>query len=122
MGGVTKDVPVVVTIMGNAVYWRGLHVRQFLSSIIPHSSSVEDAVASLKRYQPEYAIQSSHTFGGLYGIGPRPKDLRATVFGRACERVAQEVSSETLTEFYHRDFGAVRVWRFQWPAGPPFTP
>ena len=108
--------------MAHTMYWTGLHDRQFLSTLLPHGSSIEDAVERLKKFQPDYAIQSSHTFGALKGIGPRPKDVRATDFARACERIAQEVSYETVTEFYDRDFGAVRVWHFQWPEGSPVTP
>lgn len=122
MARVTKDIPPDATIMAHTMYWTGLHNRQFLSTDLPFGSSIEDAVEHLKRYRPEYIIQSSHKFGALKGIGPRPKDVRVTDFAQACERVAQEVPYETLAEFYHRDFGAVRVWRFQWPADPSVTP
>ncbi|MCH8965416.1 MAG: hypothetical protein IIB58_10680, partial [Planctomycetes bacterium] len=73
MARVTKDVPLDATIMANTMYWTGLHDRQFLSSIIPHSSSVEDAVARLKRYQPEgveLSVITQKEFGTFTNSSP----------------------------------------------------
>ncbi|MGD8454564.1 MAG: glycosyltransferase family 39 protein [Phycisphaerae bacterium] len=115
------EIPPHARVMGHTMYWNGLHDRDFVSSIPPYFSDWEceaDAVAHLEAYRPEYVIQSSHVFGSLGGLGPRPKDLRATPFGRACEQVAAGIPSQQLLEFYDPNFGAVRLWRFDWPPPP----
>lgn len=116
---VAEHIPRDGRVMGHTMYWTGLYDRQFITSIPPYYSdwrTVDNAVTHIEKYQPEYLIQSSTLFGGLRGLGPRKRDLRATVFGRACERVAAQVPARVLTEFYERDFGAVRVWKLEWPA------
>ncbi len=116
-------IPPQARVMAYIMYWTGLHDRQFISSKPPYCSdwrTVEDAMAHIYRYRPEYLIQSSVLCSGLGGLGPRPEHMHGTVFGRACERVAARMRGQILTEFYERDFGGVRVWKLEWPAeGPP---
>jgi len=120
MARITQHIPKNAAVMAHTMFWTGLHDRRFVSSIPPSFSewvSEDDAAAFIREHRPEYVVQSSGLYSSVGGLGPRPSDLRATVFDRACEQVAATVHSEILTEFYDRDFGAVRAWKRTWPEG-----
>lgn len=122
MARVAEHIPRDGRVMAHTMYWTGLYDRRFISSIPPFFSDwpdEADAVAHIERYRPEWLIQSSHLFSSVGGVGPRPQDLRATPFGRACETLAARVPAQVVTEFYDRDFGAVRVWKVDWPEPSP---
>jgi hypothetical protein len=116
---IARSVPAGARVMGHSMFWMGLRDREFISSIPPFYGDWRDVsgpAAHVGRYQPTYLIQSSLDYGAVGGLSPRPRDLRSTWFGQACELVASGIPSEALDEFYDRDFGAVRVWRLHWPA------
>jgi hypothetical protein len=115
---VATTIPPDARVMGDTMFWIGLRNHPFISSIPPYYSdwrSVDDAVAHICKYRPDYLIQASSLYPGLDGLAPRSKNLRATRFGQACETMATRVPCQILTEFYDRDFGAVRVWKVNWP-------
>ncbi len=113
-------IPQEARVMGNMACWIGLRERQYISNVPPYFNfsdwrSEVDAAAFILEQRPEFLIQTSDTLQAVGGLAPRPSDLSGTLFGRACEQVAAQVPSQVLTEFYDRDFGAVRVWRLDWP-------
>jgi hypothetical protein len=116
---VAAQVPAGHQVMAHTMFWIGLYDRRFISLVPPYYSdwrSDEDAVEHICRYRPEFLVQASSIYWGIEGLGPRTNDLRATHCGRACETVAARVPSRVLTEFYDRNYGAVRVWQLIWPA------
>jgi len=119
MARIAEHIPRDARVMGDTMFWTGLHDRAFVSSITPyfaHWRSEADAAAFIEHHRPARLIQASSMYSAVGGVARRPADLRATTFGRACELVAAAVPSEILLEFYDPDFGAVRVWKLEWPA------
>lgn len=114
---VVASIPTSAKVMGHTMFWTALCDYNFVSEIAGDRGEWPDERAArnhLERLRPDYVIESSWDCGALGGFGPRPANFRRTPMSRAIEQVAAEHSARMLTEFYDRDFGAVRVWRFEW--------
>lgn len=117
MSRIARSIPPDARVMAHTMYWTGLRDRQFISTVPPYFSdwlNPQDFVAFVYKHRPDYLIQSSHLFASVSGLGPRPRNLRTTNCGQGSEMVAAAVPSEILDEFYHRDFGSVRIWHLKW--------
>ncbi len=125
VGRVAEHVPPGARVMGHTTYWIGLCDRRFISSIPPYFSdwrSEKDASEHICRYRPEYLIQSGVELSGVGGLKARSREMRGNTFARACEQVATQIPAHMLTEFYHPDFGGVRVWKLEWDGSPDDRP
>jgi hypothetical protein len=99
MTRIAEHVPVDARVMGHTMFWTGLHDREFVSTICPRFTPWRgewDACEHITRYRPDRLIQPSHLFASVGGVAPKPRDLRATLVGRACETVAASVPSDIL--------------------------